>query len=68
LVGSKTTFATEVTTTGATSSAWPRLRQIERRLEALERAIGALENLHTMLGHPPGVAARPTYVEVMQEV
>lgn len=54
--------------TGATSSAWPYLREIERRLAALERGIRALEDLHTMLGHPPGVAARPTHVEVMQEV
>lgn len=63
-----TTRATEVTMTGSTSGVLRHLQEVERRLEALERAIGALEDLYTMLRHPPGVAARPTHVEVMQEV
>jgi hypothetical protein len=67
-VGSKTTPATEVTMTGASSGALRHLQEVERRLAALDRALGALEDLHTMLGHPPGVAARPTHVEVMQDV
>jgi hypothetical protein len=54
--------------TGATSGALRHLLGVERRLEALERAIGALEDLQTMLGQPPGVATQPTHVEIMQEV
>ena len=61
-------IAMEVTMTGATSGALRHLQEVERRLEALECAIAALEDLHTMLRHPPGVAARSTHVEVMQEV
>lgn len=54
---------------GATSTVRRDQDEIERRLEALERAIGALEDLHTMLGHPSGVAAQPlSQVEVIQEV